>query len=133
MITPDFSLYMDMPRAMKIWNVYRARLIGQIMQEYGIKVIPNVSWAEKETFDFCFDGIEQNAVVCISTIGVKQDKKALAIWTDGVTEMIKRLSPKTILVYGGEIEYDYPKNTQVIYFENQVTESMKDYRNKGED
>ena len=132
MVTPDFSLYLDMPRAMKIWNVYRARLIGQIMQDYGIKVIPNVSWAEKETFDFCFDGIEKEGVVCISTIGVKQDKEALAIWTAGVTEMIKRLTPKTILVYGGKIDYEYPKYTQVIYFENQVTERMKTIKNKGE-
>ena len=128
MVTPDFSLYLDMPRAMKIWNVYRARLIGQIMQDYGIKVIPNVSWAEKETFDFCFDGIEKEGIVCISTIGVKQDKEALDIWTAGVTEMIKRLTPKTILVYGGKIEYEYSKDTQVIYFENQVTERMKNYK-----
>lgn len=133
MVTPDFSLYLDMPRAMKIWNVYRARLIGQIMQDYGIKVIPNVSWAEKETFDFCFDGIEKEGVVCISTIGVKRDENALAIWKAGVTEMIKRLTPKTILVYGGKIDYEYPKDTQVIYFENQVTERMKIYKNNGED
>lgn len=26
-LTPDFSLYMDMPRAMKVWNIYRSRLI----------------------------------------------------------------------------------------------------------
>ena len=29
--TPDFSLYTDMPIAMKIWNIYRSRLIGQII------------------------------------------------------------------------------------------------------
>lgn len=128
MVTPDFSLYLDMPRAMKIWNVYRSRLIGQIMQDYGIKVIPNVSWAEKETFDFCFDGIEKNGIVSISTIGVKRDNNALTIWNAGVTEMIKRLTPKTILIYGGKIDYEYPKDTQVIYFENQVTERMKSYK-----
>lgn len=100
------------------------------MQDYGIKVIPNVSWAEKETFDFCFDGIEKEGVVCISTIGVKRDKNASAIWNAGVTEMIKRLTPKTILIYGGKIDYEYPKDTQVIYFENQVTERLKDYKNK---
>lgn len=26
-LTPDFSLYMDMPRAMKVWNIYRSRSI----------------------------------------------------------------------------------------------------------
>ena len=27
-LTPDFSLYRDMPISMMIWNVYRSRLIG---------------------------------------------------------------------------------------------------------
>ena len=58
-LSPDFSLYMDMPYAMKIWNVYRSRLIGQYYQSCGIKVIPTISWAEAETFEFCFDGIEK--------------------------------------------------------------------------
>lgn len=31
-LAPDFSLYMDMPLAMKIWNVYRSRLLGQMMR-----------------------------------------------------------------------------------------------------
>lgn len=57
--TPDFSLYMDMPLAMKIWNVYRSRLLGQYWQSQGIKVIPTISWAEPETYNFCFDGIEK--------------------------------------------------------------------------
>ena len=27
--SPDFSLYLDMPMPMKIWNIYRSRQIGQ--------------------------------------------------------------------------------------------------------
>lgn len=123
--TPDFSLYMDMPMAMKIWNIYRSRLIGQIMQDFGMKVIPTISWAEKETFEFCFDGIEKGSVVSISTIGVKRDKEALKIWEAGVTEMIKRIEPKAILVYGGVVEYQYPEDIEVIYYENKVTERLK--------
>lgn len=39
--------------------------------------------------------------------------------------MIARLNPKTLLIYGGEIEdIDYG-NTKVIYFENKVTERMR--------
>ena len=124
-LSPDFSLYLNMPIAMKIWNIYRSRLIGQLYQSYGIKVIPTISWAEKETFEFCFDGIEKGGVIAISTIGVKKDRKALKIWKDGVDEMIKRLKPSTILVYGGKVEYDYGK-IKVIYFENKVTEKFKE-------
>lgn len=123
-LTPDFSLYLDMPVAMQIWNIYRSRLIGQIMQDWGITVIPTVSWAYEASFDFCFDGLPKHATLAISTIGVKQDKEQFKIWVDGMDEMIKRLSPKKILVYGGKVEYDY-RDIEVVYFENATTERMK--------
>lgn len=123
-LTPDFSLYLDMPMAMQVWNIYRSRLIGQIMQDYGITVIPTVSWSTKDSFDFCFDGLPQNATLAVSTIGVKQDKEQFEIWIDGMNEMIKRLSPTKIIVYGGKVDYDY-KDIEVVYFNNATTERMK--------
>lgn len=124
-LTPDFSLYMDMPLSMKIWNVFRSRLIGQMCQDAGLTVIPTVSWAERATFDFCFDGLPENAVLSISTVGVKNSPEAMEIWREGVTELIKRKNPKTLLVYGGAVDFDYGK-TEVLYFANAVTERMKE-------
>lgn len=123
-LSPDFSLYLDMPMPMKIWNVYRSRQIGAYYQKTGIKVIPTISWAEAETFDFCFKGIPEGSVVSISTIGVKQDVQALEIWTAGMDEMIRQISPSDIVVYGGKIDYDYG-DIAVHYFENKVTENWK--------
>ena len=123
-LTPDFSLYTEMPISMKIWNVFRSRLIGQWLQDNGCIVIPTISWCEEETFEFCFDGLEKGGTVAVSTIGVK--KNTMDIWTKGMDEMIKRLKPKTILVYGGKVDYDY-KNIKVVYFENKVTERMRDW------
>ena len=125
--TPDFSLYLDMPMAMKIWNVYRSRLVGQIMQRRGLNVIPTVSWAEFGTFQFCFDGLPEESTLSISTIGVKQDPEAMQIWKDGMDEMIRRLNPKRLLVYGGKVEYDYG-DIEVIYYENATTERMSNGR-----
>ena len=122
-LSPDFSLYLDMPMPMKIWNIYRSRQIGQYYQQQGIKVIPTLSWAEKETFDFCFEGIPQGSIVSISTIGVKQNKEALKIWKNGVDELIKRIKPSTILIYGGKLDYDYG-NIEVKYYDNKVTERL---------
>lgn len=122
--TPDFSLYTDMPIAMKIWNTYRSRLIGQMAQRMGMLVIPTVSWCEEDTFEFCFDGLPVGTTLSISTIGVKKDDYNFNLWKAGVDEMIKRLKPKTLLVYGGKVDYDYG-DIKVIYFENKVTERMK--------
>jgi hypothetical protein len=109
---------MDMPRAMKVWNIYRSRLIGHYLQSQGICVIPTVSWAERETYTFCFDGIEPGGVVAISTIGCIKDEYARSIWNDGVDYMIDKLKPTAILIYGQSIEHDF-KGIKVIYYKKQ--------------
>lgn len=124
-LSPDFSLYMDMPMAMKIWNIYRSRLIGQFLQDCGVCVIPTISWAGAETFSFCFAGIEKGSVVAVSTIGVKREEASFHVWKTGMDEMIRVLEPAAILVYGGEVEYDY-KGIKVVYYGNHVTEQMKE-------
>lgn len=123
--SPDFSLYLDMPIAMKIWNIYRSRMLGNYWQRKGIKVIPTISWAEDKTFQFCFDGIPKGSIVSVSTIGVKQDPYALSIWKAGMDAMISKIEPSMILVYGGELEYDY-QGIPVKYYENKVTKRMKE-------
>ena len=98
--TPDFSLYRDMPLAMKIWNIYRSLLIGQMCQKAGIIVIPTMSWAGPETFDFCFDGIERGGTVAVSSVGVMRDPEALEIFKDGMYKMLEACEPRTVIFYG---------------------------------
>ena len=116
-LSPDFSLYMDMNMPTKIWNIYRSRWVGAFFQAHGIKVIPTISWAEEETFEFCFRGIPKGSIVSISTIGVKSDPYALSVWKAGTAEMIKQIEPSAILVYGGKIDFDYG-DIKVIEYEN---------------
>ena len=106
-LTPGFSIYRDMPMAMKIFNMYRMRLVGQIMQDAGLNVIPTLGWVEKETHKFCFDGIEPGGVYAVGTVGIVQDPIARDLWFSGMSEAIKRLKPECILCYGAEINYDF--------------------------
>ena len=106
-LTPDFSLYMDMALPVKIANVFRSRLIGQIMQEAGLTVIPTLQYAGPDTFDFCFDGIEPGGVVATSTVGVMTDEDSVAVWADGMDEAIRQLHPSTVVCYGPSIDYDW--------------------------
>lgn len=126
-LTPDFSLYLDMPIAMQIWNVYRSRLIGQMMERQGLKVIPTVSWSTPESFIFCFDGLPEGKTLAISTVGVKRSDEALLVYRQGVSEMVKRLTPKKIVLYGGFVDADYGK-AEIVEFKNEVTERMKNGR-----
>ncbi|MBQ7264460.1 MAG: DUF4417 domain-containing protein [Synergistaceae bacterium] len=106
-LTPDFSLYMDYPMALKIWNVYRSRLIGQMMQDAGIKVIPTLQWAEPETFEFCFDGIEPGGVVAISTVGTAINEEGKPVWRAGVEAALERLRAEAVVVFGARCDYEF--------------------------
>ena len=70
-------------------------------------------------------GIPKGSIVSVSTIGVKQDEEALQIWEDGMREMIKQIEPSVILVYGGELDFDYG-DIKVIYFDNKVTKNWSE-------
>ena len=105
-LTPDFSLYVDMPKAMQIWNIYRSRLLGQMMQRAGITVIPSVSWSNHESFAFCFDGLPRKSVVSVSNVGVLRNKEAFQLFKDGLTEMIAILDPTAIIFYGKKMTID---------------------------
>ena len=47
-----------------------------MMQDADIVVISTLSWAEPETFSFCFEMLEQGGVVAVSTVGVMRNKSA---------------------------------------------------------
>ena len=100
-ITPDYSLYRDMPKAVQLFNVFRSRWCGAFWQSKGITVIPNVSWGDSTTFEFCFDGIEEGSIVAVGTIGCKRSKLA---FMRGYNEMLKRIKPSTIICYGSPFE-----------------------------
>lgn len=106
-LTPDFSLYTDMPRALMIYNVYRSRLIGQKMQTYGLNVIPTLQYATKDTFVWCFDGIEGGGTVAISTRGMTRDGDMRQLWAAGMDAAIEKIQPKTIVCYGTKPDYDF--------------------------
>lgn len=123
-LTPDFSLYTDMPKAMLIWNTYRSRLIGKMMQDNGLLVIPTVSWADTDSFEFCFDGLPTEATLAVSTIGTNINEKSRLLFRLGMAEMIERLQPKNLLIYG-RCDYPVPDTINVKRYDNERLEFFK--------
>lgn len=104
--------------AMKIWNTYRSRLLGQMMQKVGLKVIPTVSWEKPESYEFCFDGIEQGGVVTVSTIGIMRNIETQRIFEHGFTAMVETLSPSEIIIYGKCPHFIHEFSTPINIFKN---------------
>lgn len=99
-ISPDLSVYYDDPISVQFFNTFRNRTLAYWFAKQGIPVIPNVRWGKENSYSFCFDGIEKNGAVCVSTCGVLVNKKDREIFRAGFDEMIKQLTPNTIIVYG---------------------------------
>lgn len=99
-ITPDFSLYRDMPLVMQAWNTYRGRALGHWLAVNGIPVIPNVRWGDERTYSFCFDGIEAGKTVAVSTYGCLRGRANHQYFQRGLEELVRRLQPPVILVHG---------------------------------
>lgn len=98
--TPDFSTYTDFPKAIQIYNHYRKHWLGAYWQMYGINVIPTISWSDRQSFDWCFDGEPVGGVVAVSSVGTQMNENARRLFIDGYNEMMKRLKPSAIIFYG---------------------------------
>lgn len=97
LLTPDYSLYTDMPLALQIVNVFKSRWCGTFWQSLGLKVIPTIEWSDEKSFEFCFDGIEKNSIVAVSTFGKRKIKEE---FMKGYNELLKKIKPCAIICYG---------------------------------
>ena len=109
-LTPDFSTYSDMPMAMKIWNIYRSRLIGQVMQDAGLEVIPTIRILSEDTVDMCIEGIEPFGVYAVSNVGTAHSDEVFnrdAI--QGMKLVVEKLKPECLIMYGWDEDNSYIK------------------------
>ena len=104
-MSPDFSMYRDMPHILQLYNHYRKHWCGQYWQSLGAVVIPTISWSDSASWDFCFDGEPRGGIVAVSTVGVKRDKEAFGLFSAGWSEMLYRFSPARVIVCGEVFDY----------------------------
>lgn len=117
-ISPDYSTYMDMPRIMQIWNIYRSRTVCYRLNQLGYKCIPNVRWTDEESYKYAFDGIAEGSAVAVGTLGCSKEEYDKYLFINGFEELITRVKPSLIIIYGSltkEIE-----NILITYKQNYV-------------
>lgn len=114
-LTPDFSLWREMPLAMQLWQVYRSRWCGAWMASNGVTVIPTLSWSTPDSYEFAFAGVEFGGTVAVSSVGIRGDE-ATRGYLDGMEEMLERTRPKTVVVYGRSLGEDRMLQASFRYF-----------------
>ena len=128
-ISPDFSLYRNMPLCMQMWNTYRGRAIAVWLQNNGVEIIPNVRFGDERTFSFCFDAVEEYKTVAVGTHGCIRRKEDKIFFKIGLARMVQKLSPKTIIVYGSAPDSIFKPymdmGIDIIAFESEFSKARK--------
>lgn len=119
-LSPDFSVYYDTPKAIQMFNVYRNRWCGRYWQEHGIKVIPTFSFGSLEIFNVFCEGIPKHSTIAVSTMGDGR-------WGNYTTLksfwdlMMSKLEPETILLYGKDLSNELTGN---IIFKHMINSKV---------
>lgn len=122
-ISPDCSLYRDMPLTLQITNTYMNRAVAHYLQSQGVYVIPNVRWGDERSYTTCifpekfaFTGVPKHSIVSIGTYGCIKSAENKHYFKEGLKAMIDELQPEIVLVYGSmpKIIFDDFKNSTVF-------------------
>ena len=119
LLSPDFSMYTDMPKAMQIYNHYRKHWLAAYWQVHGFTVYPTIGWSTPDSYDWCFDGEPQKSIVAVSSVGTQKDKEAKRLFLKGYEEMMRQLDPTFVIFYGNvPEECDWNVIRVKPYYEN---------------
>lgn len=99
-LSPDFSIYNDMPLAVNIFMHYKKHWLAAYWQLHGIHVIPTIRWCGEQSYDWCFDGEPQNSIISISSHGTQSDPYEAECFAKHCRVAIGKLNPTKILWYG---------------------------------
>ncbi len=122
-VAPDFSMFTDMPLAQQIYNCWRNRVIAAWLQREGVEVVPTVEWSDKNSLDWCLDGLPSHSTIAVQTNGCFVDAKSKMNFVKGMDYICNHLSPSSVLIYGrGEEFKNYFPNT---YFVESYCQNLK--------
>ena len=113
-LSPDFSPYSDSPRAIQIYNVYRNRWCARYWQEYGIKVIPTITWANDDSLSYCLNGVPKHSTIAISTMGEGRWAKWQSLRRNW-NRIMDTLEPDEVLLYGKNITNEFQLSGNIVY------------------
>lgn len=117
-VAPDFSLFVDVPDVVNLWNIYRNRLIASWLQCNGVNLLPSVSWGNRDSFRYCFEGLPDNSIIVVGHTSVGRDVRYSQLWHQGIRELVKRKSPRKLVIYGKPCNVDFD---DVVFIDDYIS------------
>ena len=96
LLSPDFSLFTNMPLALQIESVFKKQVVRRLLAVSRTQGYTHGLLGDEKSFDFCFDGIERGAVVAVSTYYRENCEEEFML---GYNQMLERINPSMVLCY----------------------------------
>lgn len=119
----DYSQYIDMHFATRMYNNYLNKVISAYLQNCGVDVVPNVTWSLPDSYTYCFDGYPKHSIIAINSTAIKSNHASIYFWRQGYERAIDILEPTMILRYGDKIPGEYEEIS--VYYENEHLNRMR--------
>lgn len=117
-VSPDHSLYRNMPMAQQIGHTYQNQLLGARLQADGVSVIANVRVSGPDSVPYALAGIPQRSTLALGLHGCTRDKPNRAHVIEEIKMICDACEPTSLVVYGSG-EYgvlDYPMANGVAVY-----------------
>ena len=135
-VAPNFSLWHGAARAVHLWNTFRSRWLARYFQEAGIRVIPDVNWADEQSFEFCLLGIPTHAPLIALQVQTLRKPDEIMRAEAGLRRAVEELKPQRLLVYGGPTGFELVKRcalgVPLLLCENRVAVRRERMDKKGD-
>jgi hypothetical protein len=109
-ISPDHSLYRNMPVAQQIGHTYQNQLLGASLQAHGLQVIANVRVSGRDSVPYALAGIPLHSTLALGLHGDTKDQQNRSHVIDEIKLICDSCAPTSLVVYGSD-RYgvlDYP-------------------------
>lgn len=114
----DFTIDVNSPLALQIYNKYRNHVLSWYFANNGVKVIPKVDILP-DCADWIYDGLPHNSTLCCSTQGRAFSKAAKQEFIECFGEMESILKPFRVIIVGTKIEFEH--DCDIVYLDNFLT------------
>lgn len=111
----DFSIDIQSPLALQIYNKYRNHVLSWYFQHNGVKLIPKVNILPNCS-NWIYDGLPYNSMLCCSTNGRNRNELQRKEFRECFAEMESILKPHTVVIVGAKI--DIETKCDIIWLES---------------
>lgn len=115
-IEPDLSQYINMPYALRQVHAWLNRALAAWLQMQGVKIIQNITWSLKDSYEYSLQGRAKNTIVAVNCTGILGTDFSKYLWKQGYKNVVLPLNPTKILRYGDRMSGE--RTDISVYFDN---------------